>query len=212
MPLIIRPHVTEYLRANVVMYFFMTLLFVAGVVGGALAVKLLPEEQKAELCGYLSIFFQGLSQGASDTNSVSLFFSVLLNNCKTIALLWLLGFTVIGIPLVLFIVLTRGFIIGFTVGFLVNEYIMKGVAFALVAVLPHNFFSVPAVLVSGVSAVSYSIMLVRRRFRGKNVSQAAMGYTGICLLMMLVMLASTVVEVYISPVLMKLVSGLFLHS
>lgn len=207
----LRHNISEYLRANIVAYFFMTLFFVIGVVVGALAVKTLPEEQKVELIGYLKIFFQGLTQGQDTVDTTVLFTNVLLSNVKTIALMWLLGFTIIGLPFVVFIVFTRGFVIGFTVGFLINEYIMKGLAFALASVLPHNFFAVPAIIITAVSATSYSLMLIRRKRRGQvNVIYESIGYTVICLLMLLLMVVAAVVEVYISPVFMKLIAGFFL--
>jgi stage II sporulation protein M len=208
-----RQNISEYLRANVVAYFFMTLIFVVGIVVGALAVKTLPDEQKIELIGYLKIFFQGLTQGPGPIDTPQLFSTVLLNNIKTIALMWLLGFTVVGIPFVLFIVFTRGFVIGFTVGFLINEYIIKGLAFALASVLPHNFFAVPALLVTAVAATSFSLMLVRRRTRSKvNLIYESIGYTVLCAVMLALMLFSALVEVYISPVFMKLVAGFFMHQ
>ncbi|MDR7865313.1 MAG: stage II sporulation protein M [Sporomusaceae bacterium] len=208
-----RQNMNEYFRANIVAYFFMTLIFVIGVAVGALAVKTLPEDQKLELIGYLKIFFQGLVQGPGAVDTPALFSTVALSGVKTIGLIWLLGFTVVGIPFVLFIVFTRGFVIGFTVGFLVNEYIMKGLAFALASVLPHNFFAVPALLVAGVAATSFSLLLVRRRQRAKvNLLYESVGYTVLCLLMLALMLAAAVIEVYISPVFMKLVAGLLLKQ
>ncbi len=208
-----RQNLNEYFRANIVAYFFMTLIFVIGVAVGALAVKTLPEDQKLELIGYLKIFFQGLVHGPGSLDTPTLFSTVLLSGAKTIGIIWLLGFTVVGIPFVLFIVFTRGFVIGFTVGFLVNEYVMKGLAFALASVLPHNFFAVPALLVTAVAATSFSLLLVRRRQRAtSNLLYESFGYTVLCLLMLALMVVAAVVEVYISPVFMKLVAGLLLKQ
>ncbi|MBP2653770.1 MAG: stage sporulation protein [Firmicutes bacterium] len=212
MPVAFRQKLNEYFRANIVAYFFMTLIFIVGVVIGALAVKTLPEDQKIELVGYLKLFFQGLQQRPTNVGDFDLFGIVLINNLKTVILMWLFGFTVVGIPIVLFIVFTRGFVIGFTVGFLINEYVIKGLAFALTAILPHNFFAVPAVLVTGVSATAYSLMLVRRRGRGKvNLMYESIGYTVVCLMMLAVMVFSAIIEVYISPVFMKLVAEMLIN-
>jgi len=186
----------------------MVLILIVGVVVGALAVKTLPDEQKTELISYLRIFFNGLSNNPDVIGDTSnLLSNVLFNNVKTIVLMWVLGFTIVGIPFVLFILFTRGFIIGFTVGFLVNEYIAKGLLFALVSVLPHNFFAVPAILVTGVSATTFSLLLLRRRKHSRtNLIYEAFRYTGICLLMLVFMLLAGMVEVYISPVFMKLIA------
>lgn len=202
-----RKNLVAYIRANIVGYFFILLVFVSGVVFGALAVKTLPDEQKRELIGYLQIFFQGFAAWSSEAwGSADLFVSVVFHHIKTVGLIWLLGFTVVGMPLIWFIVFTRGFVIGFTVGFLVNEYIMKGLAFALAAVLPHSIVSVPAVIAAGVAATSFSLWLVRRRHNAKTtVGYEAIGYSGLCLGMFLLLLVSAVIEVYISPLFMKLV-------
>ena len=204
-----RYNIVRYLRANVMTYFFLILILVVGVVVGSLAVKILPEEQKTELISYLQVFFQGLAQqDGSSTDSAAMLASVLYRNCKTILIIWLLGFTIIGIPFVLFILFTRGFVIGFTVGFLINEYILKGMVFALTAVLPHNFLAVPAVLITAVSAASFSLMLVRRKKHGKvNLFYEAFSYSLLCVLMLVVMVTACFVEVYISPILMKTAAG-----
>jgi len=209
-----RQNVGGYFKANIVAYFFMILIFVIGVVVGALAVKTLPDEQKTELISYLHIFFTGLTQGTENiTNGSSMISSVMFNNAKTIVLMWILGFTIVGIPFVLFILFTRGFIIGFTVGFLVNEYVMRGLLFALASVLPHNFFAIPAVLVMGVSATKFSLMLVRRKTYGKiNLWYEAAGYSVLCMVMLVVMLFAALLEVYISPVFMKLVATLLIKG
>ncbi len=207
-----RQNIGDYLKNHIVTYFFIILLFIIGIVVGALAVKTLPEEQKLELIGYLKLFFSGLTQNNNlDTNS-HLLGSVVLNNVKTVLLVWFLGFTIIGIPFVLFIIFTRGFIIGFTVGFLVNEYVLKGVFFALVSVLPHNFFSIPALLTLGVSSISFSLMLVRRKNHiNQNLWYNAVQYTLFCTLILIIMVAAAFIEVYISPVFMKQVAGLLLR-
>ncbi|MEN6412542.1 MAG: stage II sporulation protein M [Veillonellales bacterium] len=209
-----RQNFASYFRANLVAYFFTILILIIGVVVGALAVKTLPAEQKTELISYLRIFFNGLIQNSNGIGDMSLALgTVLFNNAKTIALMWILGFTIVGIPFVLFILFIRGFIIGFTVGFLVNEYIMKGFLFALVSVLPHNFFAVPAILVTSVSATTFSLMLVKRKTHIKsNLLYESLAYSFLCALMLLLMIIAALVEVYISPVFMKLVAGLLVKG
>ncbi|TCL40087.1 stage II sporulation protein M [Anaerospora hongkongensis] len=208
----LRQHITDYLKANIVAYFFMILIFIIGVVAGSLAVKTLPDEQKTELLSYLHVFFQGLSTGAENMQDAKLLNNVLFNNAKTIGLIWLLGFTVIGIPFILFIIFTRGFIIGFTVGFLVNEYIMKGLVFSLVSVLPHNFFAMPALLAAGVSAISFSLLLVRQRARKTSLFYQTLSYTLFCGISLLFMLLAGFIEVVISPVFMKLLAGILMKE
>ena len=210
-----RQNITDYLRAHVVSYFFITLILVIGVVIGALAIKTLPEDQKNELVNYLSVLFLRLNSptGYSPADSVSLFSSLVITNLKTVGLMWLLGFTIVGIPVILFIVFTRGFVIGFTVGFLIDEYVAKGLIFALAAVLPHNLIAMPALLITGVSATSFSLAIARRRMKGRsNLLYETIGYTGICFAMLILLVLSAAIEAYVSPVFMKLVAGFFIND
>lgn len=205
----LRQNFSVHLKANIVAYFFMILIIVIGVVIGALAVKILPDDQKNELINYLHIFFNGLTQENENIASGSMISVVMFNNVKTVILMWILGFTIIGIPFVLFILFTRGFIIGFTVGFLVNEYVMKGLLFAFASVLPHNLFAVPAMLLLGVSATTFSLMLLRRKSYGRiNIWYEGMRYSMVCIVSLAVMLIAALLEVYISPVFMKLAATL----
>lgn len=199
----------HYFRVNVVAYFFLILLFIIGVVIGAMAVKALPSEQKMEMLSYLKVFFHSLNVGQTPgLESGMLLKDVLFHNVKIVLTMWFLGFTVIGIPFILLILFIRGFVIGFTVGFLVHEYILSGVLFAFAATLPHNVFMIPTLLFTGVSSISFSLQLVRAR-RGRNqrsFSYRLANYICICLFSLTGVVAAGCVEVYVSPVFMKLVS------
>jgi stage II sporulation protein M len=208
-----RQNIFAYFRVNLVLYFFIVLLFVIGVVFGALAVKTLGEEQKAELITYMKVFFQGLNKGQDTTvDSGTIVKQAVWNNVKSVAVIWLLGVTVIGVPLILFIVFTRGFVVGFTVGFLVNEYMLRGIAFAIASVLPHNVLVIPAVIIAAVSGVSFSYLLAKSRVRSHhriNISYEFMAYTSLSVLMLGIAIVGGFVEGYITPVFMKAVTKLF---
>jgi stage II sporulation protein M len=207
----LRQNIIAYFRVNLALYFFIILLFVVGVVFGALAVKTLGEQQKAELITYLQVFFQGLNKGqATGVDTGIVVKQAVFNNIKTVVVIWLLGITVIGVPVILFIVFTRGFVVGFTVGFLVDEYLLRGVAFAVASVIPHNFLVLPAVIITAVSGVSFSLLIIKKRFRHHrvNITQEFVSYTGLSLIMLVIVITGGLVEGYITPVFMKLATKL----
>lgn len=211
----LRQNAIAYFRVNLVLYFFIILLFLIGVVLGALAVKTLAEEQKAELITYLKVFIQGL-QNSQDigVGSGELVKQAVLNNIKAVILIWLLGLTVIGVPVILFVVFTRGFVIGFTVGFLANEYVLRGILFAAASVIPHNIFIVPAIMVIAVSGVSFSLLIVKNKLRPHrlNLAYECMAYTSVAVLMLCIVIIGGLVEGYVTPVFMKTVTALFAQA
>lgn len=206
----LRHSILGYIKTHIVAYFFLSLIFIIGIVVGALAVKTLPDEQKSELISYLRLFFQGLTSDGGAHNTMTIFQSALYSNVKAIGFIWLLGLTVIGLPIVFFIVFTRGFIIGFTVGFLVNEYFVKGLAFALVSVLPHNFIAVPALITASVAAVTFSRHIVKASQKKVGFIQQSLQYTLLCTLCCLFIILASLIETMISPVFMKMVAAVFI--
>ncbi|HHY90303.1 MAG TPA: stage II sporulation protein M, partial [Clostridiales bacterium] len=145
----------KHIKGNIVIYFFVCLFFMIGISAGVFTVKALSDSQKQELISYMRSFFQVLQSNPVDEFSV--FKQSLINNLQTGILIWLLGITIVGFPLILLLVAVRGLIIGFTVGFLIEQMNWRGILFSLCAVLPHNLLIIPSILVISVIGVSFSI-------------------------------------------------------
>lgn len=199
-----------YFRSSLPYYFSVSMLFVIGVVFGAVAVNALSARQKVELLDYLEVFLRGLTQKLSDIDSAVVLRQSVASNLKTAGLVWLLGATVIGSPLTVLIVFVRGFVVGFSVGFLVSEMGGKGLALSLLAVFPQNLIAVPVILALGVSSLAFAVLVVRQRVgRFKvNLAEEFLAYTFTCLVLSAVLVGASLVEAYVTPVLMGVVAGL----
>lgn len=198
-----------YLRESLPYYFFVGLLFVFGVAFGALAVNALSARQKVELLDYLQVFLRGLGEKLSDIKSGVVLRQSVASNLKTVGLLWLLGATVIGAPLTVVVVFIRGFVIGFSVGFLFSEMGAKGLALSLLAIFPQNLVAVPVLVAAGVSSLAFSVLLVRQRvgrFR-VNLAEEFLAYTFTCLVLGALLIGASLIEAYVTPVFMGLIAG-----
>lgn len=200
-----------YVRHHIAACFFIVLVFCLGIVSGAFAVRTLPEAQLLELADYLQGFLGSLEQQSGEITSQEAFGNALFHHVKSISLIWLLGFTMIGIPAIFFLVFTRGFILGFTIGFFIHEYILQGALFAVIGVLPQQLFLVPSVLFTALCAVSLSILLIRKcTSRGSGQLRGyVMRYLVILPVMLIAVLLGTLIEVYVSPFLLKGIYGMF---
>ncbi|NLG87464.1 MAG: stage II sporulation protein M [Firmicutes bacterium] len=200
---------THHIRANLSIYFFVVLLFLTGVVFGALAVRTLATDQKTELITYLQIFIADIASEELLTGT-DLLLPILWANIKTAILIWLGGLTVIGLPLSLVLIFTKGFSSGFTVAFLVDEVKWRGFILAATAILPHSFFSIPALLFLSVGAVCFTFCVLRQRFfkhQGFLEAIPFWNYTLFILYASLTMVLASLVETYITPVLVKTTAG-----
>lgn len=197
----------SYMKEHLTLYVFVSVLFAVGVVFGALMVNALSLEQKQEITRYLGSFFQTMNQN-SELDGRQAFFQVFSMHMKWIALIWVMGLSVIGLPLVLVLDFLKGVLIGFTVGYIVGQLSWKGMLFALVSVAPQNLIIIPVLIICSVTALSFSIYMIKNRFigRGGTMFQPLIRYTaGTCSLAIVLCIIS-VYEAYLSPILMKWVT------
>lgn len=168
--------------------------------------KGITEAQSTELLNYLDLFLKGLSEWNVSPGVAAQ--HAILNNLKIVLYIWLLGLTVIGIPLVLLLVSARGFVLGFTVGFLVQQKASQGILIALVTILPPSIISIPTLIVGAVFAIIFSRWLVngKRKYESTSLPKQFVAYCSIMILVAIISVAAGFVEAYISPTLLKLVS------
>lgn len=198
----------DYLHRRTAIYFLVVALFIMGSAFGAVAVNALSPEQRLDLKTYLDSFFHGLKEGPGVSQAGVLQRSLLTNVVKTGAVLWVLGLSVVGIPLVLIVVFTRGFVLGFTVGFLVKEMAYRGIVLAFLSVLPHNLLLIPALIVGGVAAISFALSFLTGRlgWHREGLGGEFAAYTLIMLGVCTAMGAAALVEGFVTPTLLQLVS------
>ncbi len=179
--------------------------FILGLIAGALTLRTLSPAQLDELRQYLNSFLNSVGALAQNGQFPALkaWVEILKGQLYSLGILWLLGLTVVGAPLVILLVGARGFILGFTVGFLVQEKAGQGLLLALVAVLPQNLFYVPGLLGAGALALYFTISLFKSS-RETPVFTRILLYTLIFVALTLLVLAGTWVEAYLVPGIMRL--------
>ncbi|NLN16634.1 MAG: stage II sporulation protein M [Firmicutes bacterium] len=198
----------RHFHRRVVAYFFVCTIFVMGMVFGSLAVRHVAVEQREELSHYLSSFFQTFDPGTTLSKEALARRSIMDNVVKTVGLMWLLGLSLLGAPLVLVIIFIRGFTFGFTLGFLVQEMFLRGIVVALASILPHNIIILPAIIIAGAAAMgfSWSVLRVLAGNRSINVYQQFLITTSTNLLAAGLLVGAAFIEAYITPVLIDLVN------
>ena len=186
------------------LYLFVVVLFVVGVIFGGIVVEVLDITQKEGLLKYLGHFFQGLKHDEIADPEIT-FQHTLGAHMKILGIMWILGISVIGIPILLIIIFLKGFVVGFTVSFLVSQLSWSGLWFAFVSVVPPNLIVVPAYIIVVVSGIHFSIYLVRNRLirhRGMVYPQF-LSYCFLVLCMAVFLLIAAGFEAYLLPFWMK---------
>lgn len=191
------------LRQSWPAYLAVLVLFAIGIAAGSLSVQRLQADQAQELSIYLEQFMA--QAGVIEVDSVKALQDVLYSDIAVILAVYLLGLTVIGIPVILGIIFTRGFVLGYTVSFLAREMSLRGIILACAAVLPQNIMLVPALIMAGVASLSFAVLLARRFNNSKVVIWPNfVAYSGLILIVLAFSAAAGLVEVYFTPLLVKL--------
>ena len=188
---IIGDHIIHHLRR----YTIVVLLLFIGIILGVIFVNNLADEQKVEIENYLTTFITSLKEGGS-IDKIGLLLDSLKNNIGIGILLWFLGCTVIGIPILYLVIAFRGFCLGYTISTVIAILgTGKGSLLIASSMLLQNIFFIPCILALGVSGTKLyeSIMKDKRR---ENIKLEIVRHTLFSLIMIMLLALSSVVEVY----------------
>lgn len=204
----INKYIRQHFRDNISLYTFTMVLIFIGIFFGAIIVNSLSIDQKNDLYLYLNRFFSSISND-SMMNASDLFNQSFTHYLKYFGLIWILGISVIGLPLILILLFLKGIVIGFTVGFLVSEMSFKGFFLAIVSVLPQNLILLPAITIIGVASLSFSMKMIRFQMtKSEPFAPILKRYSLLMLAIIVCLVISSSVEAYISPFLMKFMINL----
>ncbi|WP_018660534.1 stage II sporulation protein M [Heyndrickxia acidiproducens] len=200
--------ISRHIQENSSIYSFIIVLFLMGVIFGAIIVNSLSIAQKEDLFFYLKQFFGQVSAGKVAA-AEDLFRSSFFHNMKFLGLIWVLGISIIGLPLILILLFLKGLVVGFSIGFLVNQMGWNGFLLSFATVLPQNLLIIPVFIFTSVMAVMFSLNLIRKIFMKQNVHfaffQLFMKYCMALVAAFLIALMAAGIEAYISPELMQTV-------
>jgi stage II sporulation protein M len=201
----LRYYMSRHLQENQTLYAFVGVLFLMGVIFGAIIVNSLSLTQKQDLYTYLSRFFVQAAEGGF-ANKSDMLLQSFGHYLKYMGLMWLLGLSVIGLPVILVMLFLKGVVIGFTVGFLVNQMGWYGFLLSFVSVLPQNVLLIPAFLIVTVAAIAFSVKMIRQLASKKHhvpFFPQLVRYTFLVAGVGIMVFIASTLEAFLSPALME---------
>lgn len=201
---VIKSHVTENLKA----YIIVSIILLIGITLGVMFVNNMSEAQAQDIQTYLQSFTGSLKEGKA-VNTGELLRKSLGNNLLLVFLMWFVGSTVIGIPIVLGIVAFRGFCLGYTISTAIKIWgTGKGMLFFATSMLLQNLIAIPCIIALAVSGIKLykSIMKDKRR---ENIKIEIIRHTIFSLVMLAILAISSIIETYLSANLLMLCKSYF---
>lgn len=189
--------IKEHVMNNKKEYILVSLLFMIGIFLGVLFVNHMQEAQKTDVTAYLNTFIEKM-KNTQNLDFMELLKTSMGQNIVLAITLWFFGTTVIGIPIVFGLVVYRGFCLGYTIAICITIMgLPQGVFFVLILLLLQNILFVPATLALAVSGFKLYQSIIKDR-KKENVKVEVLRHTIFSLIMLLVLIVSSVVEIFLS--------------
>ena len=196
--------IVNHIASNSKEYIIVTLLFIIGIFLGVLFVNNIKNDEFDSVQNYITTFIQKFKENPNIDSGELLKTSIIKNLILALSL-WFFGTTVIGIPIVFGIIIYRGFCLGYTISTFISTIgIAKGLAFVFSNMLLQTVIFIPAILAISVSGFKLYKSIVKDK-RKENVKIEIIRHTIFSALMTILLCLSSVVEVFVSNNLLKII-------
>ena len=173
-------------------YFIVVIIFTVGLFLGVLFVN--KTENKSEIEKYINSYIDETKQ-IQNANYFDELQKDIRSKITLTFFLWFAGTTIIGIPIVLGIILFRGFCLGYTIAsciFALGK--VKGLIFVIITVFLQNAIFIPALMILGVSSIKLYTSIIKDR-RKENIKVSILKHSIVSIMVMIVLIVSAIVKI-----------------
>lgn len=197
-----RTLVIDHLKTHATIYVFMIILFLTGIIFGAIVVNSMGFEQRTDLFFYVERFFGYLTNDNTISNNEILKESFLYH-VRYLLLLFILGLSVIGLPIVWILIFLKGLVVGFSVGFIVNQLGVEGFILATFSIAPQNILVIPIYIVAGSLSMIFTLGLLNKLFARKaSFSQPVLNpfikYVTVFTVLLIISAVPAIIEAFVA--------------
>lgn len=175
------------------------------VITGILFYFLISDKDQNLVTNYIKNFFLEIKKGNNLNYSASLINS-LISNTGYILLVWLLGISLIGLPIIAIMIGYKCFVVGFSISSIISVYGFKGVIGGIVYTIPHQLLYLIILMLLGFYSMSFCIKLFNCLFLKKyiNFKEIMKKYFNILIICIITSILLSFFETFISTYFIKL--------
>lgn len=180
---------------NIKSYIIVTTIFAIGIFLGVMIIN--QSEEKQEIENYINTYIDETKTITEGNYAIELQKDI-KSKVILVFLLWFAGTTIIGIPIVLGIILIRGFCLGYAISSCV--YVLgkiKGIIFVVISMLLQNILFIPAIIMLGVSSIKLYTSIIKDR-RKENIKISIIKHTILSLIILFALIISSILKIEIS--------------
>ncbi len=182
---------------------FLVILLLIGIMFGSVFIRILDNSDRNLVTEYLNNFINNI-----ENNKLDYFMALksnLITNISFVLVIWLLGISLIGLPIVIIMYFSKTFILGFSIGAILSVFKIKGLLFSLVYIFPGQVISLLLYMLLTMYAMSFSFKLFyaiikKKTFDFKNIMNR---YFKILIVILVFIILMVLYDTYLMPRLVK---------
>jgi len=185
--------------------FFIITILILGILSGSIFLMISNETDKSSVITQIQTFFTNISTNDID-NGLALKNSLIINYLF-MGIIWILGLSMIGVIVNIFLTYIKGFLVGFSISSIFLTYKYKGLLAVLLYTFPCQIINLIVVSLLSIYSIMFAKNLLQIITSKKNTNNRLMlkKYTVILMMCIILSFISSLLEVYVFPNLLKLV-------
>ena len=147
---------------------FLVGLFLIGIIAGSIFITVISKTDQALVKEYIKEFINKIDK--NKLNYLDALKNASISNLSFIIIVWLLGLSIVGISIVVFMYFSKAFVLGFSLSAFILQYKTKGIIIALIYFFPHHIVNMIAYTLVMIYSLKISFILINSILKKKTIS------------------------------------------
>lgn len=196
------------IHINKNLFIFLLVIVIVGVVAGSVFATIIDQNDKKMVLDYLNSFFTNVK--TNKLNYDTSIINTLLFTVGFAAIIWLLGISVVGFIIVIFMLFLKAFVLGFSLSSIIINFKVQGVLYGFTYIFPHQIINILVFMLLSAYALMISYKLIncltsKKPLDFKNIINKYLMVLGISVV---VLILTSLYEVYVMPNLLNIVMSI----
>lgn len=202
------PKLRDLVFPNKKINFFVTTVLLLGIISGAIFLMISNETDKSSVITQIQTFFSNIKNGSID-NGLALRNSLIINYIF-VGCIWIMGLSIIGVLVNIFLTYIKGFLIGFSISSIILTYGPKGILASLLYTFPSQILNIIVVITLSIYSIMFAGNLLKIISSKKGNNRLMLKkYIIILMSCIIISFISSLLEIYVFPNLLKLIISIY---
>ena len=191
--------------------FFVIAILFLGVISGAIFSNIIDLNNQKLVIDKINLFINNINN--NEINVIQALKNSLIINFSYSIVIWILGLTIIGIIINIFLLYIKGFIFGFSLSSFIITFSYKGIILSFLYTIFGQLLNLIVIMIITIYSIMFTTNLIKQIFKNKqtiNILNFFKNYSLILLITTIISILSSINEVFLFPALTKLIIKLFI--